>query len=404
MTNQDPGRPKPFRRVVTALLAVALVVPLLQTAEEPAAASTRTPIMQGNQVTPDQIAAWFRSRNISGYSASVSVETLARYFVTEGRAENVAGDIAFVQSILETGWFRFASGQVTPEHNNFGGIGACDGGFCTVARFSSARMGVRAQVQHLRAYADPTVTSSNLAFGLQSPRFDLVQPKGRAPLWEDMGGVDPVHGGVNWASDEQYSDKILRLYRELLDFARRNGGLNGSFEYRDVRTGSTHGRDIHILRDVGWTNGCGDGNDYCPGHHVTRAQMASFLVRAGYILPTSRSVFSDVPRSHTHHDDINALAAAGFTNGCGNDRYCPERAITRAEMASFLQRVRKLPELGEARFADVPYASTHGRAISAIADAGWTNGCGNGRSYCPDDPVTRQQMASFLRRAFLPNA
>jgi hypothetical protein len=368
-----------------------------------ASASTATPVMQPNKVTPQQLAAWYHSRAPAGYAVSVPVETLTRYFIAEGRADGVAGDLAFVQSLIETGWFRFG-GQVTPQHNNFGGIGACDGGFCTVASFPTAQIGVRAQVQHLRAYADPGVTKSNLAYPLESPRFDLVQPKGRAPLWENMGGIDPIHGGVNWASDPEYSVKILNLYRELLAFATANGGLTTSFAYQDVTPTSSHSDDIHVLRDVGWTNGCWDGHRYCPRNNVTRAQMASFLVRAGNLAPTSRSIFADVPRTHTHHDDINALAAAGFTNGCGADRYCPDRAVTRAEMASFLQRVRGLPEGGVARFDDVRYGSTHGAAISAIADAGWTNGCGGGRNYCPDDPVSRQQMASFLRRAFLPNA
>lgn len=391
-------------KLSTIALAMLLVTGLLPRDTAPAEATTRTPVMRANQATPDQMAAWFRSKNIQGYAASVPIETLAGHFVAEGRAENVAGDIAFVQSILETGWFRFASGQVKASYNNFGGMGACDGGHCTVARFPTARIGVRAQIQHLRAYADPSVTTTNLAYPLESPRFHLVTPNGRAPLWEDFGGVDPVHGGVNWASDVEYSDKILRIYGDLLDFARRNGGLASSFTYSDVSDTNSHSRAIHTIRSVGWTNGCRDGSEYCPRHEVTRGQMASFLVRGGAVPAASGSRFSDVPRTHTHHDDINALAAAGFTNGCGDGRYCPGRSITRAEMASFLQRVRGLPEGGETRFRDVRYSSTHGRAISAIADAGWTNGCNGGRDFCPDRGVTRQEMASFLRRAFLPNA
>lgn len=405
MTRLRLTRTLPVGTFTVLLVAMALMVSfLVPNAQGQASASSSTPVMQANEATPAQMAAWFRSKNISGYAASVPIETLASYYAAEGRAENVAGDLAFVQGILETGWFRFASGQVKASYNNFAGIGACDGGFCTVAQFPTARIGVRAQIQHLRAYADPTVTTSNLAYPLESPRFHLVSPKGRAPLWEDFGGEDPEHGGVNWASDPEYSDKILRLYRQLKDFARANGGLNSQFSYVDVSSGNSHREDIHTIRQVGWTNGCRGGDSYCPGHLVTRGQMASFLVRAGDLPSTSESRYSDVSSSHTHHDDINALATAGFTNGCGSGRYCPDRPVTRAEMASFLQRVRGLPEGGDARFDDVRYSGTHGRSISAIADAGWTNGCGSGRNFCPDDRITRQQMASFLRRAFLPNA
>ena len=375
------------------LLLAATLVPVIGHQDHADAGST-TPIMQRNRLTPQQIAAWFGDHSPGGYAAQTPVRTLAYLFIEEGRAEGVAGDIAFAQSVLETSWFRFPPhGQVRAHYNNYGGIGACDGGHCTVAQFSSPRIGVRAQIQHLRAYADPTVTEDNLAHALESPRFHLVQPKGRAPNWEDMGDG-------NWATDPAYSDKVLGLYDSMLRHASKNGGTRTTARFGDVRRSETHADDIVRIRDVGWTNGCRNGRVYCPDRYVTRAQMASFLVRAGGVPPSSGHRFSDVPRSHTHHADINALWDAGITHGCGGNRYCPDRPVTRAEMASFLQRTGGLPHQGEARFSDVSYDSTHGRAISAIADAGWTTGCGNTGRYCPDRPVTRAEMASFLWRAF----
>ncbi len=84
------------------------------------------------------------------------MDTLAAIFIEEGAAEGVTGDVAFIQSIVETGWFRFG-GPVAGWMNNFGGIGVTDRN-PSPAVFPDARTGVRAQIQHLRAYADPRAT------------------------------------------------------------------------------------------------------------------------------------------------------------------------------------------------------------------------------------------------------
>lgn len=165
------------------------------------------PVMGAARVSPEQIAAWYASKNIQGARSPIPVIDLARLFVDEGRAEGVAGDLAFVQAMLETGWLRF-SARMPPENNNFSGIGAVDNGTGSAA-FRSPQIGVRAQIQHLRAYADPTVTVARLANPLESPRFDLVNPKGKAPLWNQFGNG-------NWATDPDYAAKILNLYDQLL--------------------------------------------------------------------------------------------------------------------------------------------------------------------------------------------
>jgi hypothetical protein len=398
-----------FKPFVTAFLAVALAVGAIAVpVTSPAEAATKTPVMQKSKLTPAQIAAWFKSEGgSSGYRASVPVEYLAAYFVFEGDAEGLSGDIAFAQSVVETGWFSFPeSGQVTPSHNNFAGIGACDGGTCGVARFRSARIGVRAQIQHLRAYADPTVTHDNLAYPLESPRFDLVNPKGRAPNWEDLGGSDGVNPGVNWASDPDYGSKILRVYGRMLNFAKQNPHLGGTWLFSDVAADSTFERDIIAIAVEGITKGCGSTDKYCPRREVTRAQMASFIVRANGLTPVDGNTFRDVSSSNAHRRDINALAAAGLTRGCNppaNDRFCPDKAVTRAEMASFLVRAKGLSGLDRGSFTDVPSTNPHRRDINRLAATGVTRGCNpptNDR-FCPGSVVTRDQMAAFLNRAFL---
>ena len=183
----------------------------------PSSSSASTvPIMAASRLTGEQIVAWFNGRQprpAGAYAATVPVETLVRYFVDEGAAEGVTGDVAFMQSVVETGWFRF-SGLVPASANNFAGIGATDTN-PTPAIFPDARTGVRAQIQHLRAYADPTAvtcTAPPLHNPCVDPRFDLVVPKGKAPTWNQMGNG-------NWASASTYASSILSLYDEARTFS-----------------------------------------------------------------------------------------------------------------------------------------------------------------------------------------
>jgi len=142
------------------------------------------------------------------------------------------------------------------------------------------------------------------------------------------------------------------------------------------------------------THGCGDGR-FCPDGLVTRAQMASFLVRFLSLPPAARDAFSDDDSSR-HEASINALAAADLTFGCESDTYCPNGRVTRAQMATFLSRAAHLPASGGDHFVD-DERSKHEDRINRVAASGITAGCGT-YAYCPDGLVTRGQMAAFLYR------
>lgn len=173
--------------------------------------------MAASQLSATDLTTWFENRTPrprGAYGATVPVSDLAAYFVDEGSAEGVSGDVAFMQAIVETGWFRFG-GRVDARANNFAGIGAHDRN--EPARFLDARTGVRAQIQHLRAYADPTATTCAvppLRRPCADPRFHLVVPRGKAPRWNDLGGG-------NWAESRTYAGAILSLYEEARAFSRR---------------------------------------------------------------------------------------------------------------------------------------------------------------------------------------
>lgn len=178
------------------------------------------PIMGQSRLTATELAQWVDSVKATGARPPVPVEDIARYFIEEGAREGVAGDVAFAQAILETGWFRFSE-RMPPSHNNFSGIGAVDGGGWS-ASFPDARTGVRAQIQHLRSYADATVNCSNFATPTVTPRCRFVNPKGKAPRWSDMGNG-------NWATDPGYADKIAGLYDRATRHARdQRAGATGT--------------------------------------------------------------------------------------------------------------------------------------------------------------------------------
>ena len=124
-----------------------------------------------------------------------------------------------------------------------------------------------------------------------------------------------------------------------------------------------------------------------------------------------RVSISALPQGHftdddasVHADAIDAAATAGIVAGCNPpeaDLFCPDRAVTRAEMATFLVRAVDLaPAQRPAGFVDVDPQGVHADAIDALYAAGTTKGCfARPRRYCGDRPVTRAEMAAFLARA-----
>lgn len=179
-------------------------------------------------------------------------------------------------------------------------------------------------------------------------------------------------------------------------------GGSGTFIDDD---GSVFEEDIEWLAASGVTRGCNPPvNDrFCPDDPVTRGQMAAFLTRAlGYTDTGGGDLFVDDDGS-VFETDIDRLGTAGVTRGCNppvNDRFCPDDAVTRGQMAAFLVRALGLADGGVNPFLDDD-GSVFEDDITRLAAAGITRGCNppaNDR-FCPDDPVTRGQMAAFLRRA-----
>ncbi|MFZ0012822.1 MAG: S-layer homology domain-containing protein [Acidimicrobiia bacterium] len=169
--------------------------------------------------------------------------------------------------------------------------------------------------------------------------------------------------------------------------------------------GATFEPAIEKVAAAGFTQGCNPPtNDrFCPDDRVTRGEMAAFLTRA-MGLPSGPSPDFTDDNGSVFEDSIERIAAAGITQGCNppdNTRFCPDAPMTRGQMAAFLTRAFDLPSAHGIDFTDDD-RSMFEEAIQSLAAAGITYGCNppNNTRFCPDDYVTRGQMAAFLARAF----
>ena len=150
--------------------------------------------------------------NIYKEKGAESIEEFAKIFYEECEKEGIKPEVAWAQTMLETGYLGFG-GQVKVEQCNFAGLGAIDGG-AAGATFDDVRTGIRAQVQHLKAYANANITSDTLATSCVDPRFNLVNPKGSSPYVEWLGQKENPDG-KGWATSEKYGIRIRKLMQEI---------------------------------------------------------------------------------------------------------------------------------------------------------------------------------------------
>lgn len=175
--------------------------------EEGVSATALTPIMGQAQATAEQIAAYLIIRN--SFAASYAAE-LAQGYIEEGQAEGVRGDIAAAQSMIETGNFTFDGSAVTLDQYNFCGMGVTQRGM-KGNTFATMREGIRAQIQHLKAYA----TADSLSGACVDPRYKWVE-KGCAPYVEWLGQQENPNG-KGWAAGAYYGAKIMHVLSVMIE-------------------------------------------------------------------------------------------------------------------------------------------------------------------------------------------
>jgi hypothetical protein len=158
-------------------------------------------IMGHGNTTEVQLMMFLKANN---ETALTQFPDLPKLYREEGSVEGVNYDIAFCQMCLETNFLRFG-GTIKPTQNNFAGLGSVGGG-PEGASFPSARVGVTAHVQHLKAYA----STEPIVQEIVDPRFRFVT-RGIAPLVDQLSG--------RWAADLAYGQKIMALVRRLYESA-----------------------------------------------------------------------------------------------------------------------------------------------------------------------------------------
>ena len=167
---------------------------------------TYTNITGASQATARQMQAYIQKVNPD---VPQSVLDMIPDYLSEGRAEGIRGDIAFAQSCLETGNFTFQDSAVSLEQNNFCGLGVLENGMLGAA-FDTPQLGIRAQIQHLKAYANREPLQNECI----DPRFSLVT-RGAAPTVQYLG-IQENPQGYGWASGADYGVKILNILENIL--------------------------------------------------------------------------------------------------------------------------------------------------------------------------------------------
>lgn len=168
-------------------------------------------ITGSSTVTVSQMVSYYKSRtfypSFYGGSDAATIKKFCQIYLDECKAENIRAEVAFAQAMKETNFLRFG-GDVSITQYNFAGIGAVGGG-AKGQSFSSVRLGIRAQIQHLKAYANYDALNN----GCVDPRFTYVS-RGTAPYVEWLGIPDNPYG-KGWATAQNYGSSILQMIKDI---------------------------------------------------------------------------------------------------------------------------------------------------------------------------------------------
>ena len=230
--------------------------------------------------------------------------------------------------------------------------------------------------------------------------------------WGDYfgGTVDPVSGGL-WVSG-QYAKppSIVTGLGQWGTWAAYYPWLTTQ-TFNDVSPSSSFYDYINVLNSWQITKGCSSTPSlFCPTDLVKRQELATFIIRSMLgdnfsYSPTPH--FTDVPASSPYFQYIQKLADLGLTHGCTPTTYCPTDPVPRMDASVLIVRAKLESLFGDnftypttPFFTDVPAGLSQFRYVQKMFELGITTGCST-TQFCPNSNLTRQEIATFLTRAFL---
>ena len=217
-------------------------------------ADKRTKIMGTAKATAERMKAYIKAKNPA---VAQTVLDMIPLYLSEGKAEGVRGDIAFAQSCLETGNFAFSGSAVTLSQNNFCGMGVTSNGMKGNS-FDTPQLGIRAQVQHLKAYASTEVLKNTCV----DPRFKYVT-RGCSEYVEWLGQKENPNG-KGWATGDEYGKKILAILKGILAMDKEITKSDETW-YRVRRTWNDAASQKGAFKEMDNAKACADEN---PGYSV----------------------------------------------------------------------------------------------------------------------------------------
>jgi hypothetical protein len=162
-------------------------------------------ILGGAALDAAQITSWYQAQGYDDLTPA-PIGQLAGWYLSEGAAEGVRGDVAFAQAMVETAGF---SSNDAIQYNNYAGVGHCDS--CSAGLgFPTPQLGVRGQIQLLHAFADPTLTTAGLANPPVLPSLvpETEPDRGCCVTWQSLTG--------KWATDPLYGHTVMSVYQSML--------------------------------------------------------------------------------------------------------------------------------------------------------------------------------------------
>ena len=215
------------------------------------------------------------------------------------------------------------------------------------------------------------------------------------------GSMSPVPAAHVAAARGPAASAVLAAAPGVVALAQPGG-------FGDVAGDAYYSEPVAALAAMGVFGGTECDAGFCPDEAIDRKTMAVWVVRVldgsdpELILGTTTSRFDDVNRILPVWwvPFIERMAELGVTQGCGDGiNFCPNDSVTRAQMAVFLSRAYNLAAGPDPGFSDVSSDRWYAPDVARLAASGITEGCGDGTVFCPGRDTTRAQMATFLWRA-----